>query len=443
VESGLPIYTRTLVTATLLCLAACSGLAQTLSVTPNSGLQNATTFNYSGTGYTPNGTIRRFLTFPNGNTQEISAISANSSGQAAIAYRSVCSDAVGNYQARWRDATTGRESQVVTTTITFNPACSPLTLVVSPSSGQQNLTTFSYSGSGFTPNGLVRRFLTFPNGTSQEISSITANSSGQASAQYQSNCSDLVGTYAARWLDASTGRETQTVTTTIVGNPACAAVTLSVNPISGQQNSVVFSYSGSNYTPNGVVRRFLTYPSGLTQEISSITANAQGQASAIFSSTCSDAVGTYSVRWRDNATGRESQAISATITANPACSPVSLSVAPTSGQQNVAVFNYSGSNYTRNGVVRRFLTFPNGTTQEISSITSNASGQASASFTSTCADAVGSYAVRWRDASTGRESQSVTVTITSNPACSPVTLTVSLQYRTKNEFGKSRSENLT
>lgn len=485
-----------------------STAAQTLSVTPSSGQQNAVTFNYSGSGYTPNSTIRRFLTYPNGTVQEISTIPVNAQGQGAIPFPSTCNDAVGTYSVKWRDASTGRESNSVQTSITANPSCFPPSInSISPNQpmatkGNQNIIV---NGANFQ-NGLSVS-LTFPNGNIGSLSGTQIQNVTNNSFTMIIDFSGVAGNYSVR-VNNPSGQQSNTYSFAV----QLPAVTLTVSPSSGQQNAVTFNYGGNNYTPNGAIRRILTNPNGSVQELSQTTANSLGQGAIPFSSTCSDAVGNFSVKWIDAATGRESNSVQTTITANTACtavpvvgsisptsliatkvdqnvvvngsnfqsglivdlvfpdgklgslsgtqiqnvtgnsftmvinfsgapgnysmrvknpngqlsnifnftaqpSPVTLSVTPTSGQQNAVTFTYSGSGYTSNGMIRRFLTTPNGTVQEISSTTADAQGQRTLPFPSTCNDAVGTYSVKWRDAATGRESNSVQTTITSNPAC--------------------------
>src|ERR1700680_4852825 len=91
---------------------------------------------------------------------------------------------------------------------TSNPSCSiNPSISVSPSSVQQaSGGSFTVSGSGFTPNGTVRRFIQQPGQASQEISGITANGSGQISWGFAPGCADPVGNTQVWTIDASSGK---------------------------------------------------------------------------------------------------------------------------------------------------------------------------------------------------------------------------------------------
>src|SRR5262249_57289382 len=65
----------------------------------------------------------------------------------------------------------------------------------------------------------------------------------------------------------------------------------------------------------------------------------------------------------------------------------------------------------------------------IPSISANGSGQIGWSFTPACTDATGNYTLWCVDANTGRQSNNVTETVTSNPSCNSVTLSISESSR--------------
>jgi hypothetical protein len=412
--------------------AACNPNPPTLSVSPTSGSKNGTVFTYDGDNYTPNGTINRTLTFPDGHTQQISSITANSSGHGHATFTASCADQTGTYVERWTDAATGRQSNTVTVVENDSPACNPVTLSVNPTSGPQAGTVFTYDGNNYTPNGTIRRFLTFPDGHSQEISSITANASGHGHTTFTASCADQVGTYTEHWVDAATNRNSNNVQVTETASQVCSTPTLSVNPASGPKNGTVFTYDGDNYTPNGTITRSLTFPDGHTQQLASITANASGHGRNTYTASCADQTGAYIERWTDAATGRQSNTVTVVENDSPACLTPTLSVNPQSGSQNGAVFTYDGDNYTPNGTINRFLQFPDGHTQQISSITANSSGHGHATFTASCADQAGTYTEHWVDAATNRNSNNVQVTETASSVCATPTLSVSPASGSKN-----------
>jgi pimeloyl-ACP methyl ester carboxylesterase len=392
----------------------------TLSSNPSSVQQANGNFTVTGSNYTPNGTVRRFIIPPGGSQQEISSITANGSGQVNWTFSPACTDPVGTTTLWAVDAATNRQSNNVTQTVTANPACSPApTLNSNPASVQQANGTFTVTGSNYTPNGTVRRFIVPPGGSQQEISSTTANASGQVNWTFSPTCSDPVGTTTLWVVDASTNRQSNNITQTVTANSICSAPTLSSTPASVQQANGTFTITGSNYTPNGTVRRFIIPPGGAQQEISSITASNSGQVNWTFSPTCNDPVGTTTLWAIDAATNRQSNNVTQTVTANPTCASVTLSSSPSSVQQASGIFTVTGSNYTPNGTVRRFIIPPGGSQQEISSTTANSSGNVNWTFAPACTDPVGTTTLWAIDAATNRQSNNVTQTVTANPACSP------------------------
>jgi hypothetical protein len=86
------------------------------------------------------------------------------------------------------------------------------TLNNTPASGQQLTTTFNVTGRKYTPNGTVHRFVRFPNGTEQKISSIIADRLGHVSWTFAPGSSDQPGTNTVWAVDEATGRRSNDVT---------------------------------------------------------------------------------------------------------------------------------------------------------------------------------------------------------------------------------------
>ena len=95
----------------------------TLSINPTAGVQQETTFTYSGGWYSPNGGIRQFLTYPDGTTQELATLTANSSGSFTAYYQTTCADPIGNYSFRLQDVVTNKQSNPVPITINESSGC--------------------------------------------------------------------------------------------------------------------------------------------------------------------------------------------------------------------------------------------------------------------------------------------------------------------------------
>lgn len=112
--------------------------------------------------------------------------------------------------------------------------------------------------------------------------------------------------------------------------------TLLISPSSVAQNSGMFTFSGSNYTPNGTVNRFIKYSGQSTfTQISSITANSSGQINWTFSPTCTDPpVGTHTIYALDVSSGKQSNTVNEIVTANASCNAPSVTVTSPNGGEN-------------------------------------------------------------------------------------------------------------
>jgi hypothetical protein len=83
----------------------------------------------------------------------------------------------------------------------YKGSCNP-TVLVSPTSGQQG-TTFYYSGSKYTPNGIVEWHVRKPDGVDYPVSDLSGkvDGSGNFNHNYVSSCGNLVGDYTIYSLD--------------------------------------------------------------------------------------------------------------------------------------------------------------------------------------------------------------------------------------------------
>jgi len=93
-------------------------------------------------------------------------------------------------------------------------ATTPVTLTVSPSSGQQG-TTFTFGGNGYTSNGAIAYHVRKPDNTEFPVTTLTASSSGILSYMYTSTTASMVGTYTIWAIDSATGRQSTSVQETI------------------------------------------------------------------------------------------------------------------------------------------------------------------------------------------------------------------------------------
>ncbi|HYL76343.1 MAG TPA: CHAP domain-containing protein [Bryobacteraceae bacterium] len=194
-----------------------SGMVSTFSGSPSSGQQLTTTFSYSGSGLTPNGTIQQWFQGPNGTSS--ATIQANGSGNVNWTYVYKCTDTPGTWYTWIVDPVKNYTSPKVTNTVSANPSCTPGSFSGSPSSGQQLTTTFSYSGSGLTPNGTIQQWFQGPSRTSS--ATIQANGSGNVSWTYVYKCTDTPGTWYTWIVDPVKGYTSSQVVNNVSKSPSC------------------------------------------------------------------------------------------------------------------------------------------------------------------------------------------------------------------------------
>jgi RHS repeat-associated protein len=265
------------------------------------------------------------------------------------------------------------------------------TITSSPPSGPQITTTFTTTGTHFTPNGEVKRFLTFPNQSiPQQISGITADSQGNINFPYVTSCSDTPGTYSLYLIDVATNRQSNTVTEVITSSSGCNAPTITISPQSAVQG-ITLSITGANFTPNGQVRRFTVFPNGVTYELPGATANSSGQISISVPTDCTTPVGSYTTYMLDVSSNKQSIRASDEVTANSSCtSTASLSVAPGSGPSGTQ-FRFTGNGFTRNSTVTLKVTKPDGSNGGGAKYSTDGSGGVSFVITSQATDPLGPW----------------------------------------------------
>ncbi|MHB8103334.1 MAG: amidase domain-containing protein [Methanosarcina sp.] len=187
----------------------------------------------------------------------------------------------------------------------------PVTLTVSPSSGQQG-TTFTFSGNGYTPNGAIEYHVKKPDNTEYPATTLTASSSGVLSYLYKSTTASMVGTYTIWAIDKTTGKVSTEVKETITAAPV-VPVTLTVSPSSGQQGTT-FTFSGNGYTPNGAIEWHVKKPDNVEYPAATLYADASGGLKNSYTSTSNSMIGTYTIWAIDKTTGRQSNNVQETIT---------------------------------------------------------------------------------------------------------------------------------
>ena len=192
-------------------------------------------------------------------------------------------------------------------------------IVVSPGSGFQLSTTFNVTGSGFSHNGTVNRFIAFPGGLTEQISSVNSDGDGNIGWTFTPDCSTQIGLSVIWTVDVPTGLQSNSVGEVINHIGSCALPAITVFPVSGQQLATLFIVTGSGFSSSGTVNRFITFPNGVTQQISSITADASGNIGWAFLPGCTSQVGTYTIWTVDVGKNQRSNNITEIINHNPGC----------------------------------------------------------------------------------------------------------------------------
>jgi hypothetical protein len=119
---------------------------------------------------------------------------------------------------------TPRESAHIIVSATSSPIPQPPTLVIDGglSSTKQIGQTFNLTGSGYTPNRTVTRYLRQPDGSEIVLTpTLTADSGGNISWSFAPTCSTPAAINTMRVYDDATGRYSNWVTETITPNPSC------------------------------------------------------------------------------------------------------------------------------------------------------------------------------------------------------------------------------
>jgi len=389
------------------------------TTSPSSGQQLVNSFNYSGSNLTANGVIERWGRTPTGVVQNFGNMNASGAGTLSWNYTYTCSDPTGTHSIWIKDVSKNYTSPEVTNTVSAHTNCLTPSFTTSPSSGQQLVTSFNYSGSNLTANGVIERWGRTPTGVVQNFGNQNATSSGTLSWNYTYTCSDPVGTHSIWIRDVSKNFTSPEVTNTVSSHTNCLTPSFTTTPSSGQQLVTSFSYNGSNLTPNGVVERWGRTPTGAVQNFGNMNATSSGTLSWNYTYTCSDPVGTHSIWIRDVSKNYTTPEVTNTISGHTNCATPSFTTSPSSGQQLVTSFNYSGSNLTANGVIERWGRTPTGVVQNFGNMNATATGTLSWNYTYTCSDPIGTHSIWIKDVSKNYTTPEVTNTVSLHSNCTP------------------------
>ncbi|MDP2207769.1 MAG: T9SS type A sorting domain-containing protein [Bacteroidota bacterium] len=128
--------------------------------------------------------------------------------------------------------------------------------------------------------------------------------------------------------------------------------TLYVSPDSGRQLEVMFVVTGNNYTPNGVVKRYIKQPLDANfRQINSITSDASGNIRWEYSPKCDHPVGDTRIYCVDSITGSQSNEIIEKVLANNDCQSFQYPVVtPASWNNGFTAFNRAGNHMYHTGI---------------------------------------------------------------------------------------------
>jgi hypothetical protein len=237
-------------TSNIITWTVAAALTPHIGITPSSGTLGVTNFTKTGSGFTPSSSITQDITYPNGGLT-IFTTTADSSGSYSLTGLVYASQS-GTYTETDVDVS-GARSNTITWTVAA--VVSPH-IGITPSSGTLGVTSFTKTGSGFTPNSTVTQNITYPNGG---LTTFTASS--DSSGNYTNSgliYSSQIGTYTETDTDIS-GAKSNTVTWTVT---AAVSPHISITPTSGTLGVTGFTKTGSGFTHNSTVTQNITYPNG-------------------------------------------------------------------------------------------------------------------------------------------------------------------------------------
>jgi hypothetical protein len=311
-----------------------------------------------------NGAPTGAVTFYEGSNPLSPAIALNNSAAASFKTNSLV---VGSHSitARYsgdRSFTASTSSPVSVTVVGVTPA-----IVVAPENGTIGVTSFTKSGTGFTPNGAITHTATWPD-NSKSVLNGYADSTGSFS--YTVTYSGKTGTYYQTDTDNATGKASNTISWTVspvtvndfslspspgsetISQGGSATFSLTTATISGSTQSISLSYSNA--------------PSGMSVTFSQSAIASGGAVTFTVSAGSSVAPGTYLLTITGTGTtATHSSPVSVTVVQPQSSSAGSLASSPTS-------FNFNPQTVdTASSPVVFSLVNSGGTAVTISSLTAS------------------------------------------------------------------------
>ena len=313
--------------------------APVFTTSPSSGQQLTTTFTYTGTGLTRNGTIQRYYQGA-GAAVRATDTAADSNGQVSWTYVYQCTDAPGTWSDWIVDVSKAWTSSHVTNVVSASASCTPsYTVSVSPSTatvtqgGSASYTVTVQSQNGFS--GTVGLYvLNLPGnqvlpGTAFSPQSFPVPANGQATSTLTivTNSATQTGT-ANLTIQGISGSTTMTASASLTVNAAAAPKTFTVSPASGPQGTA-FTWTGTGLPVGDTVQQWWQYPGQSATLGGTLPVVAGGQVSWTYVSQCTDPVGSWQTWIVDTNTGWTSSHVANTVTAGASCAPsYTVSVSP-------------------------------------------------------------------------------------------------------------------
>jgi hypothetical protein len=374
-----------------------------LSISPASGTPG-TVFTVNGTGFTPNGSVQRWVVSPAGRRYDLSPLylTADPVGHFTQSFYLATGFTwpSGVYTFYAYDVSAGQMASVpftigaqATPGPTHTPGPSPTPgpgpmVSINPPAGTVGM-SFTVTGTGFTPFGTVEQWLVSPAGQrlNFNIPFISADALGRFSMTFFLTGAAPPGTYTYYARNLATG-QIASVTfniTGLAGTPQPTATPgpsptpggvpgLSLAPAAGTIGTP-FTVVGFGFTPRGTIQHWLIDPTGQRLDFypSLLRVDAYGRYSTTFAFPPGRAwtPGVYVYHVYDFATGLQATASftlsttpQPTLTATPGPSPTppagpGLSIDPAAGVIGLT-FTASATGLTPGGLVELWLLAPNG-----------------------------------------------------------------------------------
>ena len=279
-------------------LTATLGTPTTTNISPTSVTASPNSFplTINGSNFNP-ATVQIVVTGPSCPTTTSCVVSngvltTKNSGQ-VVGPVTISNAGTFTIQVQNGSAGTLSNGQTLTATAAIHPVAA-----ISPTSGKFNVTTFTRTDTGFTPNGGITQNVTYPNGGLTVLHQM-ADGNGNYSNSFVLGAQ--AGNYSAYDVDDVTGSGSNTITWTVTPNPQGT-----VNPTTGTVNSTQYTINGSGATENGIVTNNETYPDGSPHPY---TVTADGFGNFTFGPFQASQAGNYRSVITDNASGAQSNAI--------------------------------------------------------------------------------------------------------------------------------------